>query len=147
MLRHGYTHVAEFHYIHNDLKGNPYSNRAELSERIARAAQSVGIGLTIIPIYYEQGGFGIPAQKEPSRLLSESFEDYLELYESVMKMSKNYEHCNVGMGIHSMRGVSLENIIKLADYRQGNIPFHIHIAEQLKEIKDCIAFTGMRPTE
>jgi formimidoylglutamate deiminase len=64
-----------------------------------------------------------------------------------MKMSKNYEHCNVGMGIHSMRGVSLENIIKLADYRQGNTPFHIHIAEQLKEIKDCISFTGMRPTE
>ena len=147
MLRHGYTHVAEFHYIHNDLKGNPYSNRAELSERIARAAQSVGIGLTIIPIYYEQGGFGIPAQKEQRRFLSASFEDYLELYESVMKMSKNYEHCNVGMGIHSMRGVSLENIIKLADYRQGNTPFHIHIAEQLKEIKDCISFTGMRPTE
>jgi formimidoylglutamate deiminase len=147
MLRHGYTHVAEFHYIHNDLKGNPYSNRAELSERIARAAQSVGIGLTIIPIYYEQGGFGIPAQKEQRRFLSTSFEDYLELYESVMKMSKNYEHCNVGMGIHSMRGVSLENIIKLADYRQGNTPFHIHIAEQLKEIKDCISFTGMRPTE
>ena len=147
MLRHGYTHVAEFHYIHNDLKGNSYSNRAELSERIARAAQSVGIGLTIIPIYYEQGGFGIPAQKEQRRFLSASFEDYLELYESVMKMSKNYEHCNVGMGIHSMRGVSLENIIKLADYRQGNTPFHIHIAEQLKEIKDCISFTGMRPTE
>jgi formimidoylglutamate deiminase len=122
MLRHGYTHVAEFHYIHNDLKGNSYDNRAELSERIARAAESVGIGLTIIPIYYEQGGFGVVAQKEQRRFLSTSFEDYLELYESVMKMSKNYDNCNVGMGIHSMRGVSLENIIKLADYRQGNMP-------------------------
>src|SRR5260221_7282386 len=32
MLRHGYTSVAEFHYLHHDRDGRPYANRAELSE-------------------------------------------------------------------------------------------------------------------
>jgi len=147
MLRHGYTHVAEFHYIHRDIKGSSYENKAELSERIARAAQSVGIKLTIIPIYYEQGGFGLPAQKEQVRFLSSSFEDYLELNAAVKTMATKYKNCQVGFGIHSMRGVALENIVELAKHRTGNTPFHIHIAEQIKEIDECIAFTGIRPTE
>jgi formimidoylglutamate deiminase len=68
MLRHGYTHVAEFHYIHHDKNGKPYSNKAELSERIVRAAVKAGINLTIIPIYYENGGFGIPAQADQKKI-------------------------------------------------------------------------------
>ena len=147
MLRHGYTHVAEFHYIHHDQNGKPYQNKAELSERIARAAEKAGINLTIIPIYYEQGGFGIPAQTDQKRFLSSSLDDYLDLYHKVLEISKKYPNCSAGLGIHSMRGVALENIIGLAEFRQHNIPFHIHIAEQLKEIEACKDFTGMRPVE
>ena len=147
MLRHGYTHVAEFHYIHHDQNGKPYQNKAELSERIARAAEKAGINLTIIPIYYEQGGFGIPAQTDQKRFLSSSLDDYLDLYHKVLEISTKYPNCSAGLGIHSMRGVALENIIGLAEFRQHNIPFHIHIAEQLKEIEACKDFTGMRPVE
>lgn len=147
MLRHGYTHVAEFHYIHHDKNGKPYSNKAELSERIASAAQKAGINLTLIPIYYEQGGFGIPAQADQKRFLSKSLDDYLDLYHKVEDVTNKYQNCSTGVGIHSMRGVALENIIGLAEFRQNKIPFHIHVAEQLKEIEACKAFTGMRPTE
>lgn len=147
MLRHGYTHVAEFHYIHHDQNGKPYQNKAELSERIARAAEKAGINLTIIPIYYEQGGFGIPAQTDQKRFLSSSLDDYLDLYHKVLEISTKYPNCSAGLGIHSMRGVALENIIGLAEFRQHKIPFHIHIAEQLKEIEACKDFTGMRPVE
>ena len=147
MLRHGYTHVAEFHYIHHDQNGKLYQNKAELSERIARAAEKAGINLTIIPIYYEQGGFGIPAQTDQKRFLSSSLDDYLDLYHKVLEISKKYPNCSAGLGIHSMRGVALENIIGLAEFRQHNIPFHIHIAEQLKEIEACKDYTGMRPVE
>ncbi len=147
MLRHGYTHVAEFHYIHHDKNGKPYNNTAELSERIARAAKKAGINLTIIPIYYEQGGFGIPAQADQKRFLSKSFDDYLNLFHQVKKMATNYSNCSVGLGVHSMRGVTLENIIRLAEFRQHTIPFHMHVAEQLKEIEACKAYTGFRPLE
>ena len=147
MLRHGYTHVAEFHYIHHDKDGKTYNNKAELSERIASAAQKAGINLTLIPIYYEQGGFGIPAQTDQRRFLSKSLEDYLDLYHKVKEATSKYPNCSTGMGIHSLRGVALENIIGLAEFRQHKIPFHMHIAEQLKEIEACKAYTGLRPTE
>jgi formimidoylglutamate deiminase len=147
MLRHGYTHVAEFHYIHHDKDGKTYNNKAELSERIASAAQKAGINLTLIPIYYEQGGFGIPAQTNQRRFLSKSLEDYLDLYHKVKEATSKYPNCSTGMGIHSLRGVALENIIGLAEFRQHKIPFHMHVAEQLREIEACKAFTGLRPTE
>lgn len=147
MLRHGYTHVAEFHYIHHDKNGKPYSNKAELSERIVCAAVKAGINLTIIPIYYENGGFGIPAQADQKRFLSKSLDDYLDLYHKVAEVTMKYPNCSAGLGIHSMRGVALENIIGLAEFRKDKTPFHIHIAEQLKEIEACKAFTGLRPTE
>ena len=147
MLRHGYTHVAEFHYIHHDKDGKTYNNKAELSERIASAGQKAGINLTLIPIYYEQGGFGIPAQADQRRFLSKSLEDYLDLYHKVKEVTSKYPNCSTGMGIHSLRGVALENIIGLAEFRQHKIPFHMHVAEQLKEIEACKAYTGLRPTE
>ena len=147
MLRHGYTHVAEFHYVHHDQNGKPYQNKAELSERIARAAEKAGINLTIIPIYYEQGGFGIPAQADQKRFLSKSLDDYLDLYHQVEKMATDYADCSVGLGVHSMRAVALDNILGLAEFRQHKVPFHIHVAEQLKEIEACLAHTGLRPVE
>ena len=38
MVRHGYTHVAEFHYLHHDKEGKPYSNLSEMGERMVSAA-------------------------------------------------------------------------------------------------------------
>lgn len=147
MLRLGYTHVAEFHYVHHDKNGSHYSNKAELSERIARAAKKVGIHLTIIPIYYENGGFGTAAEMGQRRFLSKGVDAYLSLLDSVEQMAKQYESCSVGMGIHSMRAVGLDNIIKVSSYRKNEMPFHLHIAEQRQEIEDCIRFTGIRPVE
>ena len=36
MLRGGYTHVCEFHYLHNDAQGRPYADPAELSRAVLR---------------------------------------------------------------------------------------------------------------
>src|SRR5690349_18621463 len=58
MLRHGYTAVAEFHYMHRDRDGSPYADRAEMANRIVNAAQSAGIALTLLPVLYAHGGFG-----------------------------------------------------------------------------------------
>ena len=52
MVRHGYTHVAEFHYLHNDKDGSHYSNRAEMIEKLVSAAESVGIRITVLPMFY-----------------------------------------------------------------------------------------------
>ena len=63
MLRNGYTHVAEFHYLHHDKNGIKYNNQAEMSQRLMSAAQTAGIKITLIPIFYQNGGFGKKSER------------------------------------------------------------------------------------
>src|SRR5258708_19262962 len=58
MLEAGFTRVGEFHYIHHDISGAPYGNLGELAGRIAAAAQTAGIGLTLLPVFYAHADFG-----------------------------------------------------------------------------------------
>lgn len=147
MLRHGYTNVAEFHYVHHDKQGNPYNNLSEMGERLVAAASAVGIGITLVPIFYQKGGFGKPAVDGQKRFLSATIDDYYELLEASEKSCKHYEHANVAIGIHSMRGVEPTDIAEVALKGRRDLPFHIHISEQLKEIEDSIQYLGQRPVE
>ena len=56
MAEAGYGAVAEFHYLHHAPDGAPYADRAEMSARIAAAAAESGLGLTLLPVLYQQGG-------------------------------------------------------------------------------------------
>ncbi len=58
MLEGGFTSVAEFHYLHHDETGAPYSDLAEMGTRIAAASSETGIGLTLLPSFYNFSGFG-----------------------------------------------------------------------------------------
>ena len=147
MLRNGYTHVAEFHYLHHNQQGKKYNNISEMGERIIAAANKTGIRLSLVPIFYQNGGFGQKAEQDQRRFISNSLEDYSKLLEASISSTKNYEYSSVACGIHSMRAVSTENIIKLSETKSINTPFHIHVSEQLKEIKDCIEFLGCRPVD
>lgn len=147
MLVHGYTNVAEFHYVHHDKNGNPFGNLSEMGERLIRAAKDVGINITLVPIYYEKGGFGKPPVDGQKRFISPSIDDYLKLYSASKTSCENYIGANVAIGIHSMRGVDPENIKNVACDFDKNVPFHIHISEQLREIEDSINYLGKRPVE
>ena len=147
MLRHGYTHVAEFHYLHHDTEGNKYANLSEMGERIIAAAERTGIKLTLIPIFYQMGGFGKNPEEQQRRFISSSIDDYYELFEASKLSTAHYEFSSIGYGIHSLRAVSSDNIIKLSENRSRDIPFHVHVSEQLKEIKECKEYLGLRPVE
>jgi len=147
MARHGYTNVAEFHYIHHDKKGIPYANVAEMGNRLIAAAKTVGIGITLIPIFYQKGGFGQEPTHNQRRFISPTIDQYLKLLEASTTACNNYEHATIGIGIHSMRGVAPTNIAEIAKYGPQNIPFHIHVSEQLKEIEDAIKHLNKRPVE
>ena len=147
MLRNGYTNVAEFHYLHHDQDGNNYENLAEMGSRLVAAAKKSGINITLVPIFYQKGGFGAAPQSGQRRFISNTIEDYLKLLDASNEACKNYEGANVGIGIHSMRGVEPRDIAELAKSGPQDLPFHIHIAEQLKEIEDSIDYLGARPVE
>ncbi|HEX7747890.1 MAG TPA: amidohydrolase family protein, partial [Bordetella sp.] len=73
MLQAGYTSVCEFHYVHHDRDGKPYADRVELSRALLRAAASTGIGLTLLPVLYQTGGFGgRPASEGQRRFLNDT---------------------------------------------------------------------------
>lgn len=147
MLRHGYTNVAEFHYVHHDKDGKPYENLAEMGARMIAAAQKTGMKITLVPIFYQKGGFGKAPNDRQRRFISPTIDAYYELLNSSRENAKHYQFANVGYGIHSMRGVEPEDIKIVAQQAELNTPFHIHIAEQLKEIEDSVAYLGKRPVE
>jgi formimidoylglutamate deiminase len=57
LLRGGYTHVCEFHYLRRDRDGSDYADPLAMSWALADAAADAGIGLTILPVLYERAGF------------------------------------------------------------------------------------------
>jgi formiminoglutamate deiminase len=146
MLEGGFTSLAEFHYLHHDADGRPYANIAELSHRIAAAADETGMGLTLLPVFYAQGGFGGAAPSEGQRRFINDAEAYARLIEGTRRAVASLDDAIVGVAPHSLRAVtpgSLGEIVALA----GEGPIHIHIAEQMKEVEDCLAWSGQRPVE
>ncbi len=147
MLRHGYTNVAEFHYVHHDKTGAEFSNLSEMGERLVAAAKKVGIGITLVPIFYQKGGFGKAPSEGQRRFISNDLDNYLRLLAASEKSTQQYEYANLAVGIHSMRGVEPTIIAEIAKNGPQDLPFHIHISEQLKEIEASIAYLGKRPVE
>jgi len=147
MVRVGYTHVAEFHYLHHDKDGKEYSNLAEMGERMVAAAKTAGIKITLVPVFYQKGGFGLDPQPRQKRFISKTVEQYFKLLEASKSVLKNYSDASLGFSVHSLRAVDLDDIITTFNQGSKDLPFHLHVAEQRKEINDCFAFCKKRPMQ
>lgn len=150
MLKSGFTAVAEFHYLHHGLGGRPYDNLAEMSERVIAAASESGIGLTHLPVLYGYGGFGGKAAGEGQRRFLNDPERYLKLIEKLFHLMKGNPQLRLGIAPHSLRAVTAETLaaaLKGLDALDPSAPIHIHIAEQTKEVDDCLSWSGERPVE
>src|SRR5579863_7680035 len=133
-LLHGYTSVAEFHYLHNAPDGSHYADKAELSHRIKAAARDTGIGLTLLPVLYRHAQFGGAAPSEGQRRFILSLDEYADLCAAA----------GDGIAPHSLRAVTPDELASAVAIA-GARPIHIHVAEQEKEVADCLAWSGARP--
>lgn len=147
MVRHGYTHVAEFHYLHHDPTGKPYAHLAEMGERIIAAAKKAVIRLTLIPVFYQRSTFGQPPNERQRRFISATLDDYLKLLDTSRQAVAKNPGTGLGFSVHSLRAVDFNDIIQTFRSGPANLPFHLHVAEQKKEIADCVAFCGSRPMQ
>lgn len=147
MLKGGYTSVAEFHYVHQDMTGKPYADPAELAVQISQAARSVGIGLTLLPVLYSHSGFGGQAPNEGQRRFIHSTESYLDLQARLQPILANQPSQRLGLCFHSLRAVTPEQISAVLAASDPHCPVHIHIAEQQKEVADCLSWSGRRPLQ
>ena len=146
MLKAGYTQVCEFHYLHHQPDGTPYADRAAMSLALIEAAREAGIGLTLLPTLYMTGGFDGRALSERQRRFGHEVETYLRLIEQLRKMENST--LRFGVALHSLRAVPEEAMsVVLRSGLVDAAPIHIHIAEQIGEVQDCLSLRNARPVE
>jgi len=144
MLEAGFAAVAEFHYLHHAPDGSPYESRAEMAGRILSAARQTGIGMTLFPVFYAHSTFGGAPPRPEQRRFVNDVASFARLVDDCRRMAHGERDETIGIAPHSLRAVSpgeLSELISLA----GNAPIHIHAAEQMKEVEDCLAWSGARP--
>ncbi|MDM0014362.1 formimidoylglutamate deiminase [Variovorax sp. J22P168] len=147
MLEAGYTSVCEFQYVHHDADGRPYADDARMSLALLRAAQRTGIGLTLLPVLYQTSGFGGLPPGEGQRRFIRSTESMLRLLET-LRPACDAQGARLGLAPHSLRAVppdALRDALAGLEALDAKAPIHIHIAEQTREVDDCLAWSGQRP--
>ncbi|WP_411035321.1 formimidoylglutamate deiminase [Shinella sp. BYT-45] len=146
MLEAGFTRVGEFHYLHHDKDGGHYADIGEMAARIAAASSAAGIALTLIPVFYAHAGFGGTAPGEGQRRFINGRDSFAALLERCRALTEALPAGVTALAPHSLRAVTPEELAAVAAMA-GGAPIHIHIAEQVKEVEDCIAWSGRRPVE
>lgn len=140
MLEAGFTQVAEFHYLHHQPDGRPYDAVNEMAQRVVAAADAVGIGLTLLPVLYRQSGFlGKPPTPAQRRFVCDR-DAYARLMETAVPGG------TIGIAPHSLRAVTLADL-RWANRAWRGGPAHIHVAEQEREVADCLLAHGRRPVD
>ncbi len=145
LLEAGYTEVCEFQYLHHGVDGRPYADPAEMSLALARAAQQVGIGLTLLPTLYMRSGFGGAGLRPDQRRFASTPESVLRIGEAIDRLGHPLLHA--GVALHSLRAVDAAALREVAAAARGRMPVHLHIAEQQQEVADCVAQQGRPPVE
>ncbi|WP_231638017.1 formimidoylglutamate deiminase [Piscinibacter sakaiensis] len=146
LLRGGYTQVCEFHYLQHDTDGRRYADPLRLGWALADAAAAAGIGLTLMPVLYERAGFGAPALREDQRRFAADADAVWALRGVIEAAGR--PGLDAGVAIHSLRAAapaSIQRLRRLAEGWAG--PIHVHVAEQIAEVEDCLAATGRRPID
>jgi formimidoylglutamate deiminase len=145
MLAAGYTSVCEFHYLHNGPDGRPYADDAAMARALIRAAARTGMVLTLLPVLYQCSGFGgLPAREDQRRFIR-STDSILRL---VAELAAEFPAVRLGLAPHSLRAVppeALRDAVAGLRSIDARAPIHIHVAEQIQEVEDCVAWSGRRP--
>jgi formimidoylglutamate deiminase len=150
MLEHGYTSVAEFHYLHHDPAGRPYADRTELARRIISAARRAGIALTFLPVVYTHGGLGHRPLNAAQKRFAGDAHSIAELLRQLVAEHAGSAGLRFGIAPHSVRAVDAQVLIEAIAALQSidaTAPVHIHASEQAGEVRDCLATHGATPID
>jgi formimidoylglutamate deiminase len=147
LLQAGYTQICEFHYLHNDAQGRAYANPSEMALALVRAARSAGIGLTLLPALYMRSGFGSKGLRDDQRRFASTPQSVLRIADDVSRHAGQDGLVAAGLALHSLRAVDEGAMRELVSAAPAGVPIHIHVAEQRREVEDCLERHGMRPVE
>ena len=145
MLEAGYTTVCEFHYMHHQPDGTPYADRAAMSKALIAAARDTGIRMTLLPVLYMTGGFDGRTLSARQQRFGHGVEGFLRLLDALHPLQD--AQVRIGCAFHSLRAVPEAAMREVLAALPADAPIHIHIAEQVGEVQDCLAVRNARPVE
>jgi formimidoylglutamate deiminase len=141
----GYGWVCEFHYLHQRTDGADYAPSTALADALIDAARDSGLGLTLLPVLYQRGGFDdrpLTARQQRFGLSTSAWRQRCEAL--ALRTSATFK---LGIALHSLRAVSIPALLDAVATIDRAAPIHIHIAEQRAEVDDCLATHGVRPVQ
>jgi formiminoglutamate deiminase len=146
--RAGIRTVGEFHYIHHQADGTPYGDRTMLSDAMIRIAREEGLRVSLLRVAYHRAGPGRAAEPGQRRFCDANVDDVLRDVDRLRARWSKDPDVRIGIAPHSVRAVPPAWLAPLAEHaKKYGMPFHMHVAEQEREIHECIAETGKRPVE
>ncbi len=144
MLETGFTRVGEFNYLHHDPNGSAYADPAQMSVSLTGAAASTGIALTLLPVFYAHSNFGGAPPTDGQRRFVSNIDLYARILEGARTALGTLPDGVLGAAPHSLRAVTPDQLRALIDLWPHG-PIHIHVAEQVREVEDCLTWSGARP--
>ena len=145
MLEAGYTTVCEFHYLHHAPDGSAYATPTAMSDALVAAARDTGIRLTLLPVLYMTGGFDGRELNPRQRRFGHDVEGYLRLFHALH--ARQDAMLRVGCALHSLRAVPAAAMQAVLAALPAQARIHLHVAEQVGEVQDCLAVRDLRPVE
>jgi formiminoglutamate deiminase len=144
----GVLTVGEFHYVHHQPGGAPYSDRTVMSEAVIRAAKDAGLRIALLRVIYARGGPDRPAEGAQLRFCDGSLDEGLLDVETLLGRYASDDDVRIGLAPHSVRAVPPSWLSDIARFAFAHaLPLHMHVAEQPAEVEACLAETKRRPVE
>lgn len=148
LARAGVHTVGEFHYIQHQANGTPYDDRTLLAQTVIQAAKEEGLRICLLRVAYHRAGPGRPAEEGQRRFCDPTLDDVVRDVEQLRALYKDDPNVRIGVAPHSVRAVPPSWLGPLAAYAEEHLlPFHMHVAEQAREVDECLAETSRRPLE
>jgi formiminoglutamate deiminase len=148
LARTGVRTVGEFHYVHHQADGAPYADRTILSQAMIQAARDCGLRVALLRVAYHRAGPGRAAEPGQRRFCDATVDDVLRDVDALRAKYAADPGVTIGVAPHSVRAVPPDWLGPIARYtEQHGLMLHMHVAEQRREIDECVAETGRRPME
>jgi formimidoylglutamate deiminase len=150
MLSRGYTTVCEFHYTHGATRRDETETPIRMTEAVLRAADRAGMRIRLLPVLYQQGGFGMQPLNPGQRTFGLDTRAYLGMMDHLRKNASLTPLQSFGYAPHSLRAVGLDALLALVDHRNEwapEAPIHMHISEQVREVNESVLALGKRPVD
>jgi formimidoylglutamate deiminase len=138
----GITTVGEFHYVHHR---DPERLDWTFDPLVLAAAAEVGIRLVLLQTYYRTGAIGQPLEGGQRRFAVPSPAVY---WEQMDRLAARLDRRTQSLGavVHSLRAAGLDDLAAIyEEARRRDLPFHIHVEEQRREIEEAVAYYGRHP--